>query len=192
MSAWIELLSVEGSTGKLKEAFEEAKTPSGTVDNVMRVHSHRPHTMLGHLSLYRSVLHNSENILPLWFLETVGVYTSLLNSCDYSYTHHCSNMRSLLKNDEYADLIEGALNRKTPEEAFSGKELVLLQYTFKLTTNPGDITFKDVENLKSKGASDGEILEVNQVCSYFCYSNRTINGLGVKLEGDTVGYYQKK
>ena len=61
MSAWIELLSVEGSTGKLKEAFEEAKTPSGTVDNVMRVHSHRPHTMLGHLSLYRSVLHNSEN-----------------------------------------------------------------------------------------------------------------------------------
>ena len=192
MSAWIELLSVEGSTGKLKEAFEEAKTPSGTVDNVMRVHSHRPHTMLGHLSLYRSVLHNSENILPLWFLETVGVYTSLLNSCDYSYTHHCSNMRSLLKNDEYADLIEGALNRKTPEEAFSGKELVLLQYTFKLTTNPGAIIFKDVENLKSKGASDGEILEVNQVCSYFCYSNRTINGLGVKLEGDTVGYYQKK
>ena len=158
----------------------------------MRVHSHRPHTMLGHLALYKSVLHNSENILPLWFLETVGVYTSLLNSCDYSYTHHCSNMRSLLKNDEYADLIEGALNRKTPEEAFSGKELVLLQYTFKLTTNPGDITFKDVENLKSKGASDGEILEVNQVCSYFCYSNRTINGLGVKLEGDTVGYYQKK
>ena len=192
MSAWIELLSVEGSTGKLKEAFEEAKTPSGKVDNVMRVHSQRPHTMLGHLSLYRSVLHNSENILPLWFLETVGVYTSLLNSCDYSYTHHCSNMRSLLKNDEYADLIEGALNRKTPEEAFSGKELVLLQYTFKLTTNPGAIIFKDVENLKSKGASDGEILEVNQVCSYFCYSNRTINGLGVKLEGDTVGYYQKK
>ncbi len=61
MSAWIKLLSVEGSTGKLKEAFEEAKTPSGTVDNVMRVHSHRPHTMLGHLALYRSVLHNSEN-----------------------------------------------------------------------------------------------------------------------------------
>ena len=192
MSAWIELLSVEGSTGKLKEAFEEAKTPSGTVDNVMRVHSHRPHTMLGHLSLYRSVLHNSENILPLWFLETVGVYTSLLNSCDYSYAHHCSNMRSLIKNDEYADLIEGALNKNTPEEAFSGKELVLLQYTSKLTINPGAIELKDVEKLKSKGASDGEILEVNQVCAYFCYSNRTINGLGVKLEDDNVGYYQKK
>ena len=52
MSAWIELLSVVNATGKLKKAFEEAKTPSGTVDNVMRVHSHRPHTMLGHLALY--------------------------------------------------------------------------------------------------------------------------------------------
>ncbi|HIG13068.1 MAG TPA: alkylhydroperoxidase, partial [Gammaproteobacteria bacterium] len=24
---------------------------------------------------------------------------------------------------------------------------------------------------------------------YFCYSNRTLNGLGVALAGDAVGYY---
>ena len=48
------------------------------------------------------------------------------------------------------------------------------------------------EEVKLGGASEGEILEVNQVCAYFCYSNRTINGLGVSLEGDIVGYYQKK
>jgi alkylhydroperoxidase/carboxymuconolactone decarboxylase family protein YurZ len=47
----------------------------------------------------------------------------------------------------------------------------------------------DIEAAKSLGASDGEILEVNQVCAYFCYSNRTINGLGVTLSGDSVGYY---
>jgi len=38
-------------------------------------------------------------------------------------------------------------------------------------------------------ADDGEILEVNQVCAYFNYSNRLLNGLGVDTEGDTVGYY---
>ena len=92
MSAWIEMLPVENSTGILKKAFDEAKTPSGTVDNVIRVHSLRPHTMIGHLSLYRSVLHNPDIILPLWFLETVGVYTSLLNNCDYSFIHHCHNL----------------------------------------------------------------------------------------------------
>ena len=186
------MLSVRDATGLLKEAFEDAKTPSGTVDNVMRIHSQRPHTMLGHLALYRSVLHNSENILPLWFLESVGVYTSILNKCEYSFTHHCSNMRRLLEDDNRADLIEKALSSQTPEDAFSGKELALLRYTFKLTINPGDIEFEDLKEVKLGGASEGEILEVNQVCSYFCYSNRTINGLGVSLEGDRVGYYQKK
>jgi len=192
MSAWIEMLSVRDATGLLKEAFEDAKTPSGTVDNVMRIHSQRPHTMLGHLALYRSVLHNSENILPFWFLESVGVYTSILNKCVYSFTHHCSNMRRLLEDEKRADLIENALRSQTPEDAFSGKELALLRYTFKLTKNPGEIEFEDLNEVKLGGASEGEILEVNQVCAYFCYSNRTINGLGVSLEGDTVGYYQKK
>ena len=192
MSAWIEMLPVGDATGILKEAFEDAKTPSGTVDNVMRIHSLRPHTMLGHLALYRSVLHNSENILPLWFLESVGVYTSILNKCEYSFTHHCLNMRRLLEDEKRADSIENSLINQTPEESFSGKELALLRYTFKLTKNPGEIEFEDVKAAKLGGASEGEILEVNQVCAYFCYSNRTINGLGVSLEGDIVGYYQKK
>ena len=51
------------------------------------------------------------------------------------------------------------------------------------------LEFKDIEAVKSEGASDSEILEVNQVCAYFCYSYRIINGLGVTLEGDTVGFY---
>ena len=59
MSSWIEMLPVNNATNPLKEAYEQAKTPAGTVDNVMRVHSQRPHTMQGHLTLYRSVLHLS-------------------------------------------------------------------------------------------------------------------------------------
>src|SRR3546814_7364050 len=60
------------------------RTPHGTVDNVMRVHSLRPHTMDGHVTLYRSVLHNPDIALPLWFLECIAVVTSLANKCDRS------------------------------------------------------------------------------------------------------------
>ena len=189
MSSWIEMLPVENATGSLKEAYELAKTPAGTVDNVMRVHSQRPHTMVGHLTLYRSALHHPDNTLPLWFLEAVGVYTSLLNECEYSFTHHCANMRRLLKDDERASTIETALRGQAPEAAFSGKELALLRYTGKLTSTPGKVEAADVEAAQAVGATDGEILEVNQVCAYFCYSNRTLNGLGVALAGDAVGYY---
>ena len=190
MSTWIEMLSVENATGSLKEAYDLAKTPAGTVDNVMRIHSQRPHTMVGHLTLYRSVLHHKDNTLPLWFLEAVGVFTSLLNNCEYSFKHHCTNMRRLLKDDERFAAIETALRGQAPEAAFSGKELALMRYTEKLTISPSKVEAADLEAAKSAGATDGEILEVNQVCAYFCYSNRTINGLGVTLAGDTVGYYK--
>ena len=192
MSTWIEMLSVENATGSLKEAYDLAKTPAGTVDNVMRIHSQRPHTMVGHLTLYRSVLHHQDNTLPLWFLEAVGVFTSLLNNCEYSFKHHCTNMRRLLEDDERFASIETALRGQAPDAAFSGKELALMRYTEKFTISPGKVEAADVEAAKSAGATDGEILEVNQVCAYFCYSNRTINGLGVTLKGDTVGYYKEQ
>ena len=192
MSTWIEMLPVENATGSLKEAYDLAKPPAGTVDNVMRIHSQRPHTMVGHLTLYRSVLHHQDNTLPLWFLEAVGVFTSLLNNCEYSFKHHCTNMRRLLKDDKRFAAIETALRGQAPEAAFSGKELALMRYTEKLTISPGKVEAADLEAAKSAGATDGEILEVNQVCAYFCYSNRTINGLGVTLAGDTVGFYKEQ
>jgi len=43
--------------------------------------------------------------------------------------------------------------------------------------------------MKSEGANDGEILEVNQTCAYFNYANRLINGLGIELGNDIIGYY---
>jgi uncharacterized peroxidase-related enzyme len=190
MSAWIHLVPLEEATGPLKEMYELAKTPSGTVDNVMRAHSLRPHTMEGHLKLYRSVLHHPENTLPLWFLEAVGVYTSLLNECVYSFTHHCANMRRLLEDEGRGQEIEDALRAQAPEQAFSGKELALICYTGKLTLTPGKVSEADILEAREAGATDGEILEVNQVCAYFCYSNRTLNGLGVQLGTDAIGYYQ--
>ena len=54
MSAWIKMISDEDADEVLSEALEQARTPHGTVDNVMRVHSLRPNTMHGHVTLYRA------------------------------------------------------------------------------------------------------------------------------------------
>ena len=45
--------------------------------------------------------------------------------------------------------------------------------------------------MRAASVDDGEILEVNQVCAYFNYSNRLLNGLGVTTEGDIIGYYKE-
>ncbi len=75
-------------------------------------------------------------------------------------------------------------------QAFDGKELALLRYTRQLTLSPGDMDESFITAARSAGATDAEILEVNQCCGYFCYANRTLNGLGVTQEGDLIGYYK--
>ena len=183
---WIATVSYEESSGYLRELYDRVKGPRGNIDNVMRVHSLRPHTMDGHSTLYRSVLHRSEYELPAWFLETLGVYTSMTNGCDYSVSHHFEGLRRLVDRDR-ADAIGQALENDRPAEIFSGKELALLEYAKKLTRSPADIVESDVARLRDAGATDGEILEANQVVSYFNYSNRVLNGLGVTTEGDILG-----
>ena len=190
MSAWIKMIPENEATGILKDMYARAMTPHGTVDNVMKVHSLRPHTMHGHVTLYKSVLHHPDITLPLWFLEVIASYTSIKNKCDYSLTHHFMNARKLLENDRRADEIYAALQEGRPEEVFAGKELALLEYAAKLTTDVANLAEADIEALRNAGCDDGEILEVNQVVAYFNYSNRLLNGLGVTTEGDSIGYYK--
>jgi uncharacterized peroxidase-related enzyme len=190
MSAWITIIQPDDADGELRETFETVRSPHGTIDNVMKAHSLQPGTMLGHLALYKSILHNPDFTLPAWFLEVIASFTSILNNCDYSLTHHFSNARRLMKDDQRADEILNALHDDQPEKSFSGKELAMLRYTARLTRGVASIDESDIEGMRAEGCVDVEILEVNQVVAYFNYSNRVLNGLGVTTEGDVVGYYQ--
>ena len=191
MAAWIKMISDEEADAKLLDTLKLARTPHGTVDNVMRVHSLRPNTMRGHVVLYRAALHDEANTLSTWLQETISSYVSILNDCPYSLANHWANARHLIDNDEKADVIEAALNARRPEDAFDGGELALLRYAEKLTLSPGAMIQTDVQALRDAGVDDGQILEANQIICYFNYVNRSLNGLGVTTDGDIVGYYSK-
>jgi uncharacterized peroxidase-related enzyme len=144
--------------------------------------------MEGHLAIYKTVMHHKGNTLPVWFLETMAVFTGLVNKCDYSVAHHFAGLVRQLGGDrERGDRIYRALAAFRPEDEFAGKELALLCYVRKLTAEPQRMAKSDIDALHAAGADEGEILEANQVCAYFNYSNRLLNGLGVTTEGDTLG-----
>ena len=191
MAAWISIINDDEAEPDLLKALESARTPHGTVDNVMRVHSHRPNTMLGHVALYRAVLHDDANTLPTWLQEVIGSYVSALNKCDYSYANHWKNAAHLIGDKKRADTIELALKNRCPEDAFAGQELALLQYAETLTLTPGKMKVTDVRALQDAGLDDGQILEANQIIGYFNYVNRCLNGLGVTTQGDVIGYYSE-
>ncbi len=185
--AWIRLIPYDESEGYLRTLYDRVKGPDGRIDNVMKAHGLRPHTMEGHSALYKSVLHHAGNTTPVWFLEVLGVATSLANRCDYSVAHHTAGLCRLV-GQERGEKIFRALAAAQPEREFSGKELALIRYVVRLTLKPQGFPKAEYDVLRAAGCEEAEIFEANQVCAYFNYSNRLLNGLGVTTAGDSLGY----
>jgi len=184
---WIATVPYDQAEGKLKALYERVKGPDDNVDNIMLAHSLRPHSMEGHMALYKYVLHHPRNRLAKAYLETVGVYVSLLNQCSYCVQHHYAGLLRLLKDDQRGAEIRTALKAGDPAAAFDGRELEGLRYVEKLTKEPASLSGADIDTLREAGFDDGEILEINQVAAYFAYANRMVLGLGINTEGDVVG-----
>ena len=184
---WIKTVSYQQASGALKRLYDRIKGPDDNVDNIMMAHSLRPHSMEGHMALYKYVLHHPRNELPKSYLETIGVYVSMLNRCDYCADHHFAGLSRLLANDDRAAEMHAALKANDPAAAFTGRDLAGLIYARRLSTDAASCSEDDIEELRIAGFEDGEILEINQVTAYFAYANRTVLGLGIHTDGDIIG-----
>ena len=186
--SWIDTIAYEKADAKLKALYDRVKGPNNNVDNIMMMHSLRPHTMEGHMAIYKYVLHHRDNTIHTWFLETLGVWVSTLNKCEYCVEHHFAGLKRLLNDDKKATQIRSAIDTNKIEEApLENCQKTAMEYARKLTHNPGSIREESIEKLRADGYTDGEILEINQVCAYFSYANRTVLGLGCSTKGDILG-----
>ena len=185
---WIETVAYEDANEKLKALYDRVKGPNNNVDNIMMMHSLRPHSMEGHMAIYKYVLHHRDNTIDKWFLETLGVWVSALNKCDYCVEHHFAGLKRLLSDEVKSAQIWAAIDNNNIEAApLDKRQKTAMEYARQLTRDPGGMREDIIHKLRAAGYSDGEILEINQVCAYFSYANRTVLGLGCSTEGDILG-----
>ena len=185
---WIKTISYEDSVGKLRKLYDRVKGPDNNVDNIMMMHSLRPHSMEGHMAIYKYVLHHSGNEVPKWFLETLGVWVSALNRCNYCVEHHFGGLKRLVADDVKSAQIRAAIDARDVDAApLDDAQKEAMRYARILTESPWELTEAHADRLRNLGYSDGEILEINQVSAYFSYANRTVLGLGCSTDGDIIG-----
>jgi uncharacterized peroxidase-related enzyme len=181
--AWIKTIPFSEATGKLKELYKQVVSFNNSVDNVVTMHSLRPHTLEAHLSLYRAVLHHPDNTLPRWYLEALGTYVSYLNNCHYCFTHHSRGMQRELGSELKSEQLLKAIREDSFKSTFlTQKEILGFEYARSLTKDPTKMDSNLILEMRESGIPDSEILEMNQVISYFAYVNRTVIGLGCSLE----------
>ena len=186
--AWIDVVSYDEADDKVKMLYDRVKGPDNNVDNIMMMHSLRPHSMEAHMTMYKYVLHHTGNSIPKWFLETLGVWVSRLNDCDYCVEHHFAGLERLLSDDAKSAAIRRAIEARDIDRApLDDPQKVAMEYARQITRDPGGMQEGIIHRLRDAGYTDGEILEINQVTAYFNYANRTVLGLGCSIDGDILG-----
>jgi len=64
----------------------------------------------------------------------------------------------------------------------------LVEFSIRLTKQPGTMTASDLVPLRSAGFEDAAILWLTEVVAYFNFVNRMADGLGVELEPGREDY----
>lgn len=184
--AWIRTIDPESATGLLRRYYRDAAAPGGQVDNIMRIHGLAPGTLRGHMALYRSAMHPASGALSDCERELVGTCVSLENRCVYCIEHHAAGLARHVGGEEAA-AIRRALESGEDDRPLTEREAAMTVYARKLTRTPWDMTERDLAPLREVGLDDTEILELNQIVSYFAYANRTVQGLGVEIGDEEIG-----
>ena len=185
--SWIRTIPRDEAEGPLAALYRRIAGADGHVDNILAAHSLRPHTLEGHMTLYKHVLHHVRNTVPSWVLELLGVYVSQLNGCTYCVEHHAAGLGRLLGDELRLRSLRAALEARDWTDVVDTKVAAALVYAGRLTEHPARVAEHDVAALREAGWTDGEVLEINQVVAYFAYANRTVLGLGVALDDGPLG-----
>jgi len=62
----------------------------------------------------------------------------------------------------------------------------IIEHAVKLTLHPGQVDQADIDRLRAQGLADLDILDLNNMVAYYCYTNRVANGLGLKTTIDST------
>ena len=81
--AWIETIAEDQAQGVLRECYARMQDPaSGSVDNVLKIHSLDPAGLEAHWALYRSAMRATKGLRGAE-REMIAVVVSGINGCHY-------------------------------------------------------------------------------------------------------------
>jgi len=174
--AWIRTIPNDEADGTLKAAYDWQARRLGAPTEYTQLGSLYPELVMQRLQLYRTVEGCPSGLSPIE-RQLAALVASVLNA-----TPHCSSGLRL----KLASLgIDGRLLDSVcedPRRARSGDGRLdaIVDYSVKLTLSPGDMEQSDIEALRAQSLDDLDILDLNNLVAYYCYTNRVANGLGLK------------
>jgi len=183
--SWIKEVEVSEADGKLAEMYAALIRQRGKVSNILKVHSLNPEAMRNHLDLYVTLMFGKSG-LSRAEREAVAVVVSANNDCEYCVSHHTQALRHYIDDEDTLNMLMTADGLETLEPRLSN----IVRHAEKLTSAPGAMTESDLDELRTEGLSDKDILDLTLIVAYFNFVNRIAMGLGVTYSADELSGYR--
>ncbi len=171
--AWIRRVDESEASSELSDANNEVASLPREIANIFGVQSLNPAAMLVHVRLFSTIM-LGESSLSQADRDLIGLVVSNANGCKYGVEYETEALRKH-KSDEEIDRIR----QNVWTAGLSDRTMAMLVYALKLNRMPSDVVEADLNDLRSIGCSDQEIVDMNLVVSYFSFANRVALGLGV-------------
>jgi uncharacterized peroxidase-related enzyme len=182
--SWITEIPVAEASGPLKDVYEDLTRKRGKIANILQVHSLRPGALKAHVDLYMDLMFANGG-LSRRERELIAVVVSRRNGCDYCVAHHAEALARYVSD---RDLLDAVAAGGFPE-TLTAREHAIARYASELTVAPGAVGESAIQELRTHGLPDADILLVNLITSYFNFVNRIALGLGVTATRDEVEGY---
>lgn len=95
---------------------------------------------------------------------------------------HAADLAATSRDDELARQVKQDYRASKLDESHKA----LCAWAEKLTQTPAKCTREDVDELRSHGWSDEQVVSAAQIIGYFNHLNRLADGLGIDLEPEMV------
>lgn len=163
LSERIPLLDPDLALSPVRETFAAVKAKIGRVPNLYRVMGHSPAALSAYLSI-GVALESARLELPL--REKIALAISQKNGCQYCVCAHSAIGKMVgISPEEIREARDG--------HAASGREAAAVGLAVSLVEKRGWIDDAELAGIRSKGLSDGEILEVVAIVAQTTFSNYT-------------------
>ena len=147
----------------------------GLVPNVIRAKALRQESLRTFISKYNQLMLSEDTGLSRLEREMIAVVVSCHNHCVYCITSHGQAVRELSEDPVLGDI----LMTNYRELNLSERHRAMLDFSWKMTSEPWHIGDEDRDSLYKVGFSHEDVYDITDTVAYFNYTNRMTHGLGM-------------
>ena len=151
----------------LQAIWKKCVDKLGFVPNVFSTYSLKPKRLRNFMAMYNEIMLSDSGLSKLE-REMIAVVVSSANRCYYCLVAHGAAVRALSGDPELGEMM--ALNYRVAK--LDARQRAMLDFTWKLTTEPHRIDDADRDGLRAVGLTNEDIFDLAETVAFFNLSNR--------------------